>query len=251
MDEQISAQPRTIVGELSPAEEALRVERPLGRILEKSIPIDGLRARVRRNGVDPCPARRIAVEMRIDRVHLAHSPRSINLRGLSVENRADPLAAGLEDSLAGLDSFHHRKSVGHIVRHRLLAIDVLARRHGIQRHAPVMMVRSGDKNCFHIVAVQQGPVVARGGNILAPRLLCRLVPCHIQVRRSHANTGGHISRRPQQVAPANPGSHNRKTYPAARLGSHRPRLQQRRFHCRSRGNGARAQPHKLPPCHRR
>ena len=101
-------------------------------------------------------------------VHLAQASRGVDLRGLFVDNVADALAAGLEDALAGLDCFHHGQPVGYVVRHGLLAVDILAGGNDIEHHAAVLEIGDGHDHGVHILAIQQRAVILGGGN-LAPQ----------------------------------------------------------------------------------
>ena len=92
--------------------------------------------------------------MALDVVHLAQPPRSVNLCGLLVHNVADPLAAGLKNALVCLDRLHHGQPVGRVMRHRLLAVHILARGKGVQYHAAMLMVGHGHNHRVHILAIQ-------------------------------------------------------------------------------------------------
>src|SRR5579862_5651169 len=71
VDEEIAAESLAVVGEAAPAEEADGIEVVGRRAADESLPIDGLRAGVRRNGINPGAAGRVAVPIRIDREDLA------------------------------------------------------------------------------------------------------------------------------------------------------------------------------------
>ena len=70
MHEQVAGQSLAVVGEATPAEEPGRVERPLGCVSQKRIPIDSLLARVGRNGIDPGAAGRVPVGRAFDEEHV-------------------------------------------------------------------------------------------------------------------------------------------------------------------------------------
>ena len=184
---------------------------------------------------------------------LAEPAGGIDIPRLGVKDGAYTLASGLEDALAGLDRLHHGQAVGHLMGHRLLAVDVLARRDGVQRDAAVQVVGCGHKHCVHILAVEEDTVVAGGGDIAAPRFFGGLVARFVEVGGADADPGGHLARGPEQVAAANAGTDNGKANPATRggLGGQRRRLEHCGFHDRARRNSARAQTHKIPPAHRK
>src|SRR5437667_4865450 len=126
MDEKVSRQAFSVVRKTTPAEKSFRAERTFGRAIEECIPVNSLLARVRRNGIDPGSARRIAVPMGLDMTHLAELARIINFLSLGINNGADPLASHLHDAVALLRSIDHRESIFYGMRHRLFAIDIFA-----------------------------------------------------------------------------------------------------------------------------
>ena len=115
VDEKIARQTLAIIGKTAPAEEALGLKRPLRRVLQERIPIDGLGAGVMRDRVNPGAGGRVAVRISLNVMHFTETSRLINLRGLGVQNRAHTLAAALENALTGAYSLHHGQPVSHVV----------------------------------------------------------------------------------------------------------------------------------------
>ena len=71
MHKQVAGDALSVFFEAAPAEESHRVERHRRRIAQKRLPIDGLRAGVRRNRIDPGSRWRIAVRVALDQAHFA------------------------------------------------------------------------------------------------------------------------------------------------------------------------------------
>src|SRR5260370_6509661 len=140
VDKEVSWQTFSVVGKTSPAEEPFRAERTLGRAIQECVPVDGLLARVRRNGIDPGPARRIAVPVGLNVTHLTELARIINFLSLGINNGADSLASNLHNPVALLRGFDHGESVFYGVRHWLFAIDVFACSSGIYENFAMLMV---------------------------------------------------------------------------------------------------------------
>jgi hypothetical protein len=160
------------------------------------------------------------------------------------------MAPRLKDAFAFLDRLHHRLPVSHRVRHGLLAVNILARGHGVQRYAPVQMVGHGNQHRVHGLVVEKSAVIAAGRELRAVGLPRSLVPRRVKVGSAHAHAAWHQPRRAQQVAAANPGAHNRKANPpraGINLGSQLCRFEQCCFDRRASRGCARAHTHKVAP----
>ena len=160
MNEKISGQALAVIRETAPPEEPFRTERPLGRAIKERRPVNRLLVRVRRDGIDPRAARRIAVPMGFDVIHVAKSSRVENFFCLSVNNGRNPLTADLHNPICLLCRLNHRKPVFNRVRHRLFAIDVLAGGACIHKNFAVLMVGDCDDDRVHIFAVENLFVIA-------------------------------------------------------------------------------------------
>ena len=77
MHEQIAGETFAIIGEAAPAEEADRVEGSLRSIPEESVPIDGLRAGVGRDGIDPGAAGGVAIGRSLDEEYISERAGSV------------------------------------------------------------------------------------------------------------------------------------------------------------------------------
>src|SRR5438045_2473718 len=98
VDEEIAGNARPVLAIVAPPEETHRLERPLRRAPEESIPIDGLGRGVGRNRVLPRADCRVAVDPGFDEIQLADRTGAKQLARLCVDDRADALTADLEDS---------------------------------------------------------------------------------------------------------------------------------------------------------
>ena len=66
------------------------------------------------------------------------------------------------------DRVDHRQPVGDVVRHRLLAVDVLARLEAIEHHAAVLKIGNGHDHGIDVLAIQQRTIIARVSGMSAP-----------------------------------------------------------------------------------
>src|SRR5580693_3038073 len=110
VNEQVAAQALAVVGEAAPAEKTHRIERPLGRAAKKRGPVDRFLTGVWRDGINPGPAGAVAVPIRLDRGHLAELARVVDLFGFGIKNRANALAADLDDAIGLVRGFDHRET---------------------------------------------------------------------------------------------------------------------------------------------
>ncbi len=165
MHEQVPGKALAVVAETPPAKKAHGIERPFRRRPQKRIPVDGLLAGIRRNGINPGASGRVAVPLRVNGVHLAQPSRGKNLSRLGVEDGADALAAGLEDAPTGLNRVDHREAVGHGVGHGLFAIDIFAGVHGGNGNPAVPVVGRADDDGVDIFARQNLFVIPGGEDL--------------------------------------------------------------------------------------
>jgi hypothetical protein len=77
------------------------------------------------------------------------------------------LEPDLRDPLVAGDGVDHLPAHLDLVGQRLLAIDVLAGRAGIDEHGAVPVVRRGDQDRVDILALEQLPVVHEGDDVAA------------------------------------------------------------------------------------
>ncbi len=250
--EQVAAHALPVIGKAAPAEEAHRVERPIRRIANPGLPIDGFGAGIGSDRIHPRARRRVAVRVPFNVSHLAQPARLVDLRSLLVHDVAHALAARLEDALALLHRCNHGHPISHVVRHRLLAIDVLARSEAIQNHMLVLKIGNRHDHGVHIFAVEQGTVIPRGGHVCSVGFDSCLLVHVIQVGNRDQLSRGQIARRSQQIAAANPGAdRDEADLAVGRAGRRRlrhqgGRLQQRGVHRGSSYGRTCTKAHKIP-----
>src|SRR6266700_8107643 len=116
MNKKISGEAFAVVSETAPAEKPLGTECTLGRAVQERIPVNGLFAGIRRNGIYPGAAWRIAVPVGLNVADVAEPAGVVNLLGLRVDDGRDALAADLHDAVGFLRGFDHGESVFHGVR---------------------------------------------------------------------------------------------------------------------------------------
>src|SRR5438045_6757502 len=134
----------------------------LGGAVDECVPVDGLRAGVGRNGIDPGAAGGIAIPVSVDGSDFAELAGIVNLLGFGVEDRTDALAADRDHALVLVRGVDHRESVFDGVRHRLLAIHIFAGRDRVFEVVAMLVVHGGDQDRVNIVAVENAAVVAYG-----------------------------------------------------------------------------------------
>src|SRR5581483_2400521 len=251
MHEQVTGQPFSIIAKAAPAEESNGIERPLRRAIQECIPVDRLLTGVRRDGINPGATGRIAVPIGNDVEYLSQFSGIVYFFCLRVENRTHALTPHLYDAAVLLRSCHDGEAILDSVRHRLLAIHVLAGRAGILYYLAVLMIRNGDDDRVNILAVQNLLVVAGGGDNLLYRLLRRLVTRVIQVANCHAFNARHQERRLQQFTAAHAGADGCEAHRVTGCKWHGRRqkggrLQHRNFRDRARCGGRSTYPDELP-----
>src|SRR5438309_8875204 len=111
MNKKISGEAFAVVSETAPAEKSLGTECALGRTVQERIPVNGLFTGIRRNGIYPGAARRIAVPMGLNVTDVAEPAGVVNLLGLRVDDGRHTLAADLHDAVGFLRSFYHGEAV--------------------------------------------------------------------------------------------------------------------------------------------
>jgi len=123
--------------------------------------------------------------MRGDHVESADGARSEDLLGLDVNERADSLAADLEDAPGGFGTVDHGRAVLVEVDHRLFAVHILAGLHGVDGGLLVPMVGGADDDRIDVLAGENVVVVAGGEDVVAPQFLAAGKAAVIAVRRGH------------------------------------------------------------------
>ena len=133
------------------------------------------------------PWDRFAPERQLHHLDVADSAAFVEFVCLRTQNRTDPLRADLHDSIVFVRRLDHCETVGHIVRHRFLAINVLAGIAGVHHNPPVPVVRNRGHNAVDVLAVEQFLVMPRGRKAGVARQFFgqRMPPVHIDLRLRH------------------------------------------------------------------
>ena len=84
--------------------------------------------------------------------------------------------------MVGASRLDHLRTVGVLVNHRLLAVNILPCLHGIHRDLLVPVIGCADDHRVHIFSCQDFLVVARGKHVVAPQFLAVLEAPVIAVR---------------------------------------------------------------------
>ena len=137
MHEQIAGNARAVVAIIAPAEQPHRLERPLWRVADEAIPIDRLGRRIERQRVLPRAQRGVAIDPGLHQRQAADGPGAVQLARLRIHDRADALAADLDNAVRLARDLGEREPFLDLLHHRLLDVDVLARFHRIDRDALV------------------------------------------------------------------------------------------------------------------
>src|SRR5690606_24921217 len=150
-DEQVARDAGAVVLIVPPAEEADRLEGALRRVAEKAIPVHRLRAGVGRNRVLPRSNCGVPVVPRLDEVDRPDRAAGEQLLCFGVDDGADPLTADLQHATGFLLDLDYLMALRHLLDHRLLEVDVLARVHGVDRYAGMPVVGYGDDDRVHVL----------------------------------------------------------------------------------------------------
>ena len=78
-----------------------------------------------------------------------------HLFGFDVNDRADALASDLQNPMVDAGGLDHLRTVGVLVNHRLLAINVLPCLHGVHRNLLVPVIGSADDYRVYIFSRQE------------------------------------------------------------------------------------------------
>ena len=124
-------------------------------------------------------------ELRLYRASMAWTlpsdARLDQLLDLVVEDRAGVLAADLEDGLRLLLGGDDGGPFLDAADHRLLAVDRLARLHGVDRHPGVPVVGHADQHGVHVLAGEDLAIVDIGLDLVAEDFLGVSPPAFVQV----------------------------------------------------------------------
>ncbi len=119
----------------------------------------------------------------------------IKLLDLVVEDRAGVLAADLEDGLGFLLCGDDGGPFLDAADHRLLAIDRLARLHGVDRHPGVPVVGNADEHGVDVLAAENLAIVDVGLDLVAEDLLGVSPPAFVEVGGGHQLDAGYLEGR--------------------------------------------------------
>ena len=207
VDEEIAAESLAVVGEAAPAEESHGIEGVLGGAVDECVPVDGLRAGVGRNGIDPGAAGRIAIPVSIDGSDFAELAGIVNLLGFGVEDRTDALAADCDHALVLVRGFDHGESVFDGVRHGLLAINIFAGGDSVFEDVAMLVVHGGDEDRVDVFAIENAAIVAHGFDVgILHRFAGGGVAAVVKIADADALDAGNVERSLEVFASANAGA---------------------------------------------
>ena len=195
MHEEVAGDTGAVVVVEAPAEEARRLEGPLRRLAQEAIPVDRLRRGVLRNRPVESTRHRVPVRPALDQVDLSDGAGGEQLAGLRVDDRAHALAAHLQDPSGLLLRREHPGALVDRVHHRLLAVDVLARLEGVDRHLHVPVVGARHDHRVHVLAGEHLAVVAGQLDVLAELPLALLEAAVVDVGGGDELDPGDLERR--------------------------------------------------------
>ncbi len=112
------------------------------------------------------------------------APEASNSLGLGINHGTHALASYLQNPIRRAGSLDHLRPIGVEMNHRLFAVHILACLHGIHGNLLVPMVRRADDNRVDVLASQHLRVVARGEDIVSPKLLAMHEPPVIAIGNS-------------------------------------------------------------------
>ena len=118
--------------------------------------------------------------------------------------------------------FDHGEAFFHGVRHGLFAVDVFAGGAGVFKNVAVLVVHHGDDDGVDIFAVENGAIVASGGNVgIADSFLRGDMAAVVKIADRDAFDSGNLRGSLQQFASANAGADAGEAHGIA--GRDRPR----------------------------
>ncbi len=133
----------------APVAKAIFVERLLGRVAQKCLPVHFL-------GIDAlgpfAGAIGVAVPGQMNFVDISQLAGAHDFSGLLELRHAALLRADLHDALMLVLRIDDRFSFGQIVRQRFFDVHVLARGAGVDRHGHVPVIRRGDEHGVDVLA---------------------------------------------------------------------------------------------------
>ncbi len=169
------------------------VEGDLGSIVEPGVPIEILRREIERRRIFPGAGGIVAAEGELDHFDVADGARLVQFAGLGAEHaeltRCEPICTM---RLFFCAASTMSTALGRGVRHRLLAVNVLARVAGVDHDAPVPVIGNGGDDAVDILAVEQFLIAARGGQVgIAGDLAGQRVAAVVEIGGAHALDAGH------------------------------------------------------------
>src|SRR5258708_38142416 len=212
MNHQIARYSRAVVPPAAPACEAILVKRNFRGVVEPGITVQRLRRKIRRRRIHPGSCRIVAAQGKLHHLDLANGAVVIEIARLGAEGRTYALRTNLHNALVLLGRFDHGESVSHGVRHRLLAINVLARVTGIDYDPLVPVVGHRSDNAVDVLTVEQFLIVARRGQARLGRdFFGQRVAAIIQICRTHALNPWEGDGAADQAGPLHADSDHAKT----------------------------------------
>src|SRR5687767_4956295 len=221
MHQEIASDAGAVLLPAAPPRECDRIEGPLGRRPQPGVPVEILRREIGRRRILPRPGWLIATERPLDEHQIAEHPLRDHLLRLGENLGAHALRPDLHDATALLRRVRHFHSLRRRVRHRLLAVHVLAGAHRVDQDLPVPVVGHRDDHAIDVPVLEKRLIPARDGEIGPDDLPRQGMPTIVEVtgRDTLDSVEGYRVR--EQSLPLHPDTDDPEPDPIARWS--RPR----------------------------
>jgi hypothetical protein len=127
---------------------------------------------------------------------------------LGAHHRTGPLRPDLHDAIRLLRCRYHRQSIRRIVRHRLLAVHIFARRQRIHYYLLMPVVRNGNDDRVDILGVEEFLVAPGRPNRLAHDLLRQLMAPVVKIGGRHTLHPAQLNRVREKTRAFHADAHN-------------------------------------------
>src|ERR1035437_7852906 len=206
----------------SPARKMQLVERNLGSIIEPRVPVQRFRRKIERRWILPRARRIVSSQRKFHHFDVADCSARVKFSRLRAKHGTNALRANLHDAIIFLRSLDHGQSVGYVMRHRLLAIDILSPVAPVDHTPRVPINRTRRYDAVDILAIEQLPIMTRSRKArVGGDLFGQGVASVIQVGGADALHARNRNRPTQQAGTLHPDSDHAKANPIT--GCHRSR----------------------------
>src|SRR3989475_320468 len=177
----VAGDPGAVLLPATPAREEVRIERAFGHRALPGIPVQSPRREIGRRRILPRAGGVVASEPSFDEHQVTQHPLGDQLLGLGADLGAHALRADLHDASGLLRRVHHGHAVGRGVRHRLLAVDVLAGADRGHHHLLVPVIGNRRDDAVDVLVLEERLIAARDGQVRPDDLAGQRVPTVVEV----------------------------------------------------------------------